>query len=99
MRGKALCFHGEQGQIRVGKIDRCHKGICIYFVFKTHVCMHASAKDVRPESSMTWRLIGSLWYVDTIRMVTWLLALDGVRVVCTVCTDNRFLPTRNILMS
>jgi hypothetical protein len=68
MRGKALCFHGEQGQIRVGKIDRCHKGICIYFVFKTHVCMHASAKDVRPESSMTWRLIGSLWYVDTIRM-------------------------------
>jgi hypothetical protein len=34
------CFHGEQGQIRVGKIGHRRKGIRIHFVFTVKHAKH-----------------------------------------------------------
>jgi hypothetical protein len=70
------------------------------FCFKnmpsTHVCMQVlRMRGLSTESSVTRRLIGSLWYVDTHGDVA---AAFGWRVTLGVrLTGNRFLPTRNIL--
>ena len=33
----------------------------LFLKHSKHECLHVSTKDARPELSMTWRLIRSLW--------------------------------------